>query len=188
MAEHTDLITVVILVSDDVEYEPSVEGHETELPRLWRVFRNVSYHHPTIIAAKSVLPFEIEEAVGVPIVIDRWPNRGPLSGVMSAMREARTPWVFACSAKRTSIDDAFIERLWHYWHPGDEALVATRDADNHDEIAPYASLYRREPFMREGMKQLIDNDGDIRHLIPKLKTRYVPVGPEGLFAERAANP
>lgn len=187
MAEHTSLITVVILVSDDVTYEPSVSGHATPIPRLWEVFRNVSYHHPTVIAAKHALPFEIEEAVGTPVIIDHWPNRGPLSGVMTAMRDVRTPWVFACSARRISIDDEFIERLWRHWHPGDEALVATRDDDNHEVIAPYASLYRREPFVREGMKQLIGNDGEIRHLIPKLRTRYVPIGREGLFAERDAD-
>ena len=188
MPEHTSLISVVILVSDPVTYEPSVDGHPSELPRLWEVFRNVSYHHPTVIAAKKALPFEIEEAVGIPVVIDHWPNRGPLSGLMSGMREVRSPWVFACSARRTSVNDEFIERLWHYWHPGDEALVATRDDDNHDTIAPYASLYRREPFMREGMRHLIENDGEIRHVIPSLRTRYVPMGRDGLFAEREARP
>lgn len=188
MPEHNNLISVVLLVSDEVTYEPSVRGHNSELPRLWEVFRNVSYHHPTVIAAKHALPFELDEAVGVPVVIDHWPDRGPLSGVMSGMREVRTPWVFACSAKRTSVDDAFIERLWHYWHPGDEALIATRDDDEHSVIAPYASLYRREAFMREGMKQLIDHDGEIRHVIPKLRARYVPIGRDGLFAEREANP
>jgi molybdopterin-guanine dinucleotide biosynthesis protein A len=188
MAEHTNLISVVLLVSDDVTYEPSVPGHHSELPRMWQVFRNFSNHYPTVIAAKHALPFEIDEAVGVPVVIDHWPNRGPLSGVLSGMREVRSPWVFACSAKRSSIDDHLIDRLWHYRHPGDEALVAALDHDNHDTIAPYASLYRREPFMREGMKQLIDHDDEIRHLIPKLRTRYVPIGREGLFAEREANP
>ena len=188
MADHTPLISVIILVSDEVHYEPSTTAHHTDLPRLWQVYRNVSYHHPTIIAAKEALPFEIDEAIGVPVVIDHWPNRGPLSGIISGMREVSTPWVFACSAKRLSIDDAHIHRLWNYWHPGDEALVACRDEGNHDTIAPYASMYRREPFLRLAMPQLIAGDGEIRHVIPKLKTRYVPFGPEGLFAEREANP
>jgi len=188
MPEHTALITVVILVSDEVTYLPSTPAHHTELPKLWQVYRNVSYHHPTVIAAKEALPFEIDEAIGAPVIIDHWPNRGPLSGLVSGMREVHSPWVFACSAKRVSIDDAFIERLWHYWHPGDEALVACRDENNHDVIAPYASLYRREAFMKLAMGQLIAGDGEIRHVIPKLRTRYVPMGREGLFAEREANP
>ncbi len=188
MPEHTPLITVVILVSDEVHYEPSTAAHHTELPRLWQVYRNVSYHHPTIIASKEALPFEIDEAIGVPVVIDHWPNRGPLSGIVSGMREVRTPWVFACSARRLSINDAHIHRLWNYWHPGDEALVACVEDTDREHIAPYASLYRREPFLRVAMPQLIAGDGEIRHVIPKLRTRYVPFGREGLFAEREAHP
>jgi molybdopterin-guanine dinucleotide biosynthesis protein A len=188
MAEHTNLITVIILVSDEVVYDPSTSAHQTELPRVWQVYRNVSYHHPTVIAAKEALPFEIDEAIGAPVIIDHWPNRGPLSGIVSAAREVRTPWIFACSARRLSVDEAFIQRLWHHWHPGDEALIAARDADDHEHIAPYASLYRREPFLREAMDALIGHDNEIRHLIPKLRARYVPIGHDGLFAEREANP
>ena len=53
---------------------------------------------------------------------------------------------------------------------------------NAKRLEPLASLYRREAFLREGMPVLLGGDGALRLVIDRLKTTFVAVRDERIFA------
>jgi molybdopterin-guanine dinucleotide biosynthesis protein A len=152
-----------------------------DVPMLVRVFRNVSPAGETWLSTKGDLPLEIAEQIDAPQVVDRWPLRGPLSGLLSTMNAMRTTWVFAVAGDAPFVDAAFVATLATRIAPEVEAIVPMHDA-NAKRLEPLASLYRREAFLREGMPVLLGGDGALRLVIDRLKTTFVPVRDEKVFA------
>jgi molybdopterin-guanine dinucleotide biosynthesis protein A len=152
-----------------------------DVPMLVRVFRNVSPAGETWLSTKGELPAEIAEQIEAPQVVDRWPLRGPLSGLLSTMNAMRTTWVFAVAGDAPFVDAAFVATLAARIAPEVEAIVPMHDA-NAKRLEPLASLYRREAFLREGMPVLLGGDGALRLVIDRLKTTFVPVRDETVFA------
>ncbi len=157
-----------------------------DVPMLVRVYRNVSPGRETWISTKGALPAEIDAALDVPMVVDRWTRRGPLSGLLSTMSEMRTEWVFACAGDAPFVDAAFIDQLAaHIAFDADAGPVASTAPEleavvpAHDEtgrrIEPLAALYRREAFLREGLPVLLAGEGALRLVIDRLRTKFVPV-------------
>jgi molybdopterin-guanine dinucleotide biosynthesis protein A len=151
-----------------------------ELPMLVRVYRNVSPGRTTWLSTKGPLPPELAAHIDAPQVVDRWPLRGPLSGLLSTLSEMRTEWVFAVAGDAPFVDAAFIDGLEASIAPQFEAIVPMHD-DEKQRIEPLAALYRREAFLREGMPVLLGGDGALRLVIDRLKTRFVPVRERRVF-------
>ncbi len=145
-----------------------------DVPMLVRVYRNVSPGRPTWISTKGALPPEIDAALDVPMVVDRWPLRGPLSGLLSTMGAMSTEWVFACAGDAPFVDAAFVDRLAAHAAPELDAVVPAH-ADDARRIEPLAALYRREAFLREGLPVLRGGQGALRLVIDRLRTKFVPV-------------
>lgn len=152
-----------------------------DVPMLVRVFRNVSPGRETWLSTKGPLPETIAAHVDAPQVVDRWPLRGPLSGLLSTLSEMRAEWVFAVAGDAPFVDAAFIDRLEAHAGPNVDAVVPMHD-DGARRIEPLAALYRREAFLREGMPVLLGGDGALRLVVDRLRTRYVPVRDEAAFA------
>ncbi len=152
-----------------------------DVPMLARVYRNVSAGRETWLSTKGPLPPEVAALVDAPQVVDRWPLRGPLSGLLSTLSEMRTEWVFAVAGDAPFVDAAFIDRLETFVAPQFEAIVPMHENDA-KRIEPLSALYRREAFLREGMPVLLGGDGFLRLVIDRLKTRFVPVKDERTFA------
>lgn len=148
------------------------------VPMLVRVFNNVGGQRATYISVKGALPPEIDAALPVPMVVDRWVARGPLAGLLSTMSEMSTKLVFAVAGDAPFIDTAFIEALAAHYHEGDEAVVP-RHAGG---IEPLAALYDRVAFIREGSPILHEGNGTLRLVIEKLAHRFVPFEDPGIFA------
>ena len=140
-----------------------------DVPMLVRVYRNVSRGRETWLSTKGPLAPEIAEHVTAPQVIDRWPLRGPLSGLLSTLSEMRTEWVFAIAGDAPFVDAAFIDRLAAYVGPQHDAIVPMHDDAAARRIEPLAALYRREAFLREGMPVLLGGDGALRLVIDRLR-------------------
>lgn len=166
-----------------------------DVPMLVRVYRNVSPGRETWISTKGALPAEIDAALDVPMVVDRWTRRGPLSGLLSTLSEMRTEWVFACAGDAPFVDAAFVDALAaHVADAADLADAAVSDAapeleavvPAHDatgrRIEPLAALYRREAFLREGLPVLLAGEGALRLVIDRLRTKFVPVPNERALA------
>jgi molybdopterin-guanine dinucleotide biosynthesis protein A len=151
-----------------------------ELPMLVRVYRNVSPGRATWLSTKGPLAPELAAQIDAPQVVDRWPLRGPLSGLLSTLNEMRAEWVFAVAGDAPFVDAAFIDSLEATIAPQYEAIVPMHD-DERRRIEPLAALYRREAFLREGMPVLLGGEGALRLVIDRLKTRFVPVREHRVF-------
>lgn len=151
-----------------------------DLPMLVRVFRNVSPGRATWLATKGPLAPEIDALIDAPQVIDRWPLRGPLSGLISTMSEMRSEWVFAVAGDAPFVDAAFVDSLAAHIAPNLDAVIPLHD-QGEKRIEPLAALYRREAFLREGMPVLLGGKFALRLVIDRLKVRFVPVRDERPF-------
>jgi molybdopterin-guanine dinucleotide biosynthesis protein A len=176
MPDDTAAVTVIILAGGEATRLPGKLYLDTgDMPMLVRVFRNVTAGYPAVISCKGPLPPPIAAQIDVPAVVDRWPLRGPLSGLLSTMSEVRTPYVFACAGDAPFIDAAFVDMLARRRRPADEAIVPRRTDDGRVRIEPLAALYDREAFLREGLPVLLAGDGALRLVIDRLRTRYIDV-------------
>jgi molybdopterin-guanine dinucleotide biosynthesis protein A len=151
-----------------------------DVPMLVRVYRNVSPGRETWLSTKGPLPEALAGHIDATQVVDRWPLRGPLSGLVSTFSEMRAEWVFAVAGDAPLVDAAFIDRLEAHLAPEYDAIVPLRE--DTQRIEPLAALYRREAFVREGMPVLVGGEGALRLVIDRLRTRYVPVRDEVAFA------
>lgn len=182
MPERSSDVTVVVLAGGDATRLPGKllldAGH---VPLVVRCYRNVSPGRPTVLSCKETLPPEVDALLDAPAVIDRWPARGPLSGLLSTMSEVRTPWVFAVGGDAPFIDAAFIDALEARIEPGDEAIVPRRTHGGATQVEPLAALYDRRAYLREGLPVLLSGDRALRTVIGRLQTRYVDVDDERIF-------
>ena len=152
-----------------------------DVPMLVRVYRNVSPGRDTWLSTKGPLPDAIAAHVDAPQVVDRWPLRGPLSGLLSTLSEMRTEWVFAVAGDAPFVDSAFVERLEACVTPQYDAIVPMHD-EHAKRIEPLTALYRRDAFLREGLPVLLGGEGKMRLVIDRLRTRFFPVKDERMFA------
>ena len=152
-----------------------------EVPMLVRVVRNVRGERPVWLSVKGPLPEELDALLDAPRVQDRWALRGPLSGLLSTFDAMDAEWVFACAGDAPFLTAVFVDRLAAYASPDLEAVVPAHD-DEGRRIEPLAALYRREAFLREGLPLLESGQGALRLVIDRLKTRFVRVDDERIFA------
>jgi molybdopterin-guanine dinucleotide biosynthesis protein A len=177
MAERSALVTAIVLAGGEATRFPGKLYMDAgDLPLIVRVYRNVSDGRATLISCKGALPYEIDLLIDAPAVVDRWPMRGPLSGLLSTISEVHTPWVFAAAGDAPFLDAALIDRLEACIEPGDEAIVPRRMRDGEPQFEPLAALYHAEAFMREGLPVLLGGRGSLRAVIEGLRTRYVDMG------------
>lgn len=144
-----------------------------------RVFRNVSAGRETFISCKGTFPAEIDADLPCPMVVDRWPLRGPLAGMLSTMHEMRSPYVFAVAGDAPFVTSAFVDRLAGRLRPGDEAVVPRHSG----QIEPLAAIYERAAYLRTGMPTLLGGQGALRLVLDKLNVNFVELEEdERLFA------
>jgi molybdopterin-guanine dinucleotide biosynthesis protein A len=183
MPDTPPAVTVIVLAGGEATRFPGKLYMDAgDLPLLVRVYRNSGAGRPTLISCKGALPYEIDLLIDAPAVVDRWPMRGPLSGLLSTMSEVRTPWVFAVAGDAPFVDAAFIDRLEAQIQPGDEAIVPRHMRDGQLEIEPLAALYRCEAFLREGLPMLSGGHGSLHMVIDRLNARFVDIADERIFA------
>jgi molybdopterin-guanine dinucleotide biosynthesis protein A len=183
MHEPAPRVTVILLAGGEAKRLPGKLFMDAgDLPLVVRVYRNVCAGRPTLLSCKGALPYEIDMLIDAPAVVDRWPLRGPLSGLLSTMSEVRTPWVFAVAGDAPFVDAAFIDALEARIEPGDEAIVPRNVRAGEPQIEPLAALYARDAFLREGLPVLTGGDGSLRALIERLQTHFVDVDDERMFA------
>ena len=183
MPDRSPDLSVIVLAGGEATRLPGKLSLDAgELPMLARVFRNVSTGRATTISGKAPLSYELERFIDAPVVLDRWPLRGPLSGLLSTMSAIATPWVFAVAGDAPFVDAAFIDDLERRIEPCDEAIVPRRVRDGRPQLEPLAALYQRTAFLREGLPLLLSGSGALRMVIERLNARYVDVTDERVFA------
>jgi molybdopterin-guanine dinucleotide biosynthesis protein A len=177
MPERSSVAGVVVLAGGEAKRLPGKLFLDAgDLPLLVRVFRNVSAGRETVLSCNGALPYEIDLLIEAPAVVDRWPQRGPLSGLLSAMNVMHAPWAFAVAGDAPFVDAAFIDRLEALIEPGDEAIVPRRTRDGKTHVEPLAALYLRDAFVREGLPILSGGNGAMHAVVERLNARYVEIG------------
>jgi molybdopterin-guanine dinucleotide biosynthesis protein A len=170
-------IGVVILAGGEATRLPNkLELAAGDVPMLVRVYRNVSPGRRTYVSCKGGFPPELEALLDCPMVVDRWPRRGPLGGLLTTMEVMPTPLVFAVAGDAPFVDAAFIDRLAAAFQSDDEAVVPVRSRDGGEQMEPLAALYDRLAFLREGSETFFRGDASLVGTIARLRARRFPVG------------
>jgi molybdopterin-guanine dinucleotide biosynthesis protein A len=146
--------------------EASLDGE----PLLARVYRHVRDIAPTTIAARDTFSGALDALLDCPIVVDRWPDRGPLGGLLSAAREINAARIFALAGDAPLVTARIVDTLIAAWQDGDEAVVPEHDG----RLEPLAALYDREALLREGWANLHGEDRSMHALLARLRVRRVP--------------
>jgi len=149
-----------------------------DLPMLVRVFRNVCGARSVYISCNASFPAKLDAQLPCPMVVDRWPVRGPLSGMVSTMSEMKERFAFVVAGDAPYINAPFIDFLAASHHSGDEAVVPRHPSG----IEPLAALYDRVAFLREGFSLLRSGEGAPRQVIERLNTRYIDLDDDAMFA------
>lgn len=170
---------IVILAGGEAKRLPNkLELSAGALPIIAHVFNNVRAAGPVHISSNTTFSSEIDALLACPMVVDRWPKRGPLSGLISTMNEMTTKFVFAVAGDAPFVDAAFIARLASQWRVGDEAVVPRHGAN----IEPLAALYDRAAFVRHGVPILLNGNAALRTVVDRLNTRFVTIEDTSIFA------
>jgi len=143
-----------------------------------RVHRNLSGRYPTYLACDALGAPDLRRILDAPIIVDRWMRRGPLSGILSAMDEIATHWVFVAPGDAPFLDASFVDRLAAYTVEEVEAIVPRRAVGGRSMIEPLVAIYSRSAFLREGLPLFAAGVGSPRPVIERLRTRYVDVHDE----------
>jgi molybdopterin-guanine dinucleotide biosynthesis protein A len=144
------------------------------LPLVVRTYRNVAAAREVFISSKATFRPDIDALLDAPLVIDRWPRRGPLAGLVATMGHMRSRFVCAVAADAPLVDDALLVTLEGEHREGDEAVVPAHGAGALQRLEPLAALYDRLAFMREGFAALRYGRGGVIDVVGRLRARIVP--------------
>ena len=145
-----------------------------DVPLVARVYRNFSQPaRETFVACNRTFAPELDVLLPVPAVIDRWPRRGPLGGMLTAMGRMRSRYVFAVAGDAPFVTPDLLDKLLAELRPGDEAIVPERREEAEPILEPLAALYDRSAFLREGLPVLRGGRGALRLVIRRLRARFV---------------
>ncbi len=141
-----------------------------DVPMIVRVYRNLGQNRTTFVSCAGTFPPEIDALLPVPMVVDRKPGRGPLSGLFTTIATMPSRFVFAVAGDAPLVDEALVQRLLGAYEPGDEAIVPRH---HETQIEPLAAIYERSAFLRAATEELRDGAASLRAVIARLRTRYV---------------
>jgi len=178
MAERPEIGVVILAGGGATRLPKKLELEAGGVPMLVRVYRNVSTGRKTYISCAGSFSPQIDALLDCPMVVDRWPRRGPLGGLVTTMEVIDTPLVFAVAGDAPFIEAGFIDRLAGAWQPGDEAVVPVHPGKARKRLEPLASLYDRAAFLREGTQALASGDDSLHATVERMRIREFPISRE----------
>jgi molybdopterin-guanine dinucleotide biosynthesis protein A len=171
-----DVTTVILAGGRATRLPGKLELPVAGEPLLAHVYHQLRGAAPVVIAAAGTFSPSLDAALDCPLVVDRWPGRGPLAGLLSASSEIATPWIFAVAGDAPHVTPVVLQTLLDSRHDGDEAVVSEHDG----RLEPLASLYRRDALEREGHDVLHEGKASMHALLDRLRVRRVTM-PADLF-------
>ncbi len=171
---------VVILAGGEASRLPGkLELDAGGLPLILRVFRNVRAAGPVYVSASRSFPPDIDMALDCPIIIDRWPRRGPLAGLYSALEYVREPRVFVVAGDAPHVDASVASELAAAWEPGVQAVVPE---NRQGRLEPLCALYERAAFLNAAGPILRAESGGVAAVVERLRAKRVRLTDERVFA------
>lgn len=149
------------------------------VPLLVRVYRNVREIGPVYVSAAGGFPKPIDAALECPIVVDRWPRRGPLAalyGVLGAVRERR---VFVVAGDAPFVGAATAVELDAAWEPHTRAVVPVNPQGH---LEPLCALYDRIALLDAARAALLAGSGAVAAAVERLGAKRVRLSNERVFA------
>jgi molybdenum cofactor guanylyltransferase len=164
-----DLAIVILAGGRATRFPGKLEATLEGEPLLARVYRHVRDIAPTLVAGRDTFSGALDALLDCPIVVDRWPNRGPLGGLLSAAHETGATRIFAVAGDAPLVTANIVQTLLAAWQDGDEAAVPEHDG----QLEPLAALYDREALMREAWECIRGDDFSMHALLARLRVRRV---------------
>jgi len=130
-----------------------------------------------LISVRSPLPAELSALIPARAIEDRYPDGGPLGGLLSAAHEVRTPLFFAAAADLPRIDAEFVDRLEQRYDAcaaeqrARPAATIPRHADG--RLEPLAALYDTAEFIRGARAALERGERKVTAAIAGRRVAYV---------------
>jgi molybdenum cofactor guanylyltransferase len=164
-----DLAIVILGGGRATRFPGKLEAMLDGEPLLARVYRRVRGIAPTMIAGRDTFSSDLDALLDCPIVVDRWPDRGPLGGLLSAASETAASRIFVVAGDAPLVTEELVNVLLAALEDGDEAVVPEHDG----RLEPLVALYDREALMREAWECLHGEDLSMHALLARLRVRRV---------------
>lgn len=164
-----DLAIVILAGGRATRFPGKLEASLDGEPLLARVYHHVREVAPTMIAGRDTFSGALDALLDCPIVVDRWPDRGPLGGLLSAAYATSATRIFALAGDAPLVTADIVLTLRNEWQDGDEAVVPEHDG----QVQPLAALYDRQALLREAWDVLRSDDRSMHALLARLRVRRV---------------
>ncbi|HLI96400.1 MAG TPA: molybdenum cofactor guanylyltransferase [Candidatus Baltobacteraceae bacterium] len=179
MARSDAPLGVVILAGGEASRLP----HKLELPAggvplVLRVYRGVRDVGPVWICASGTFPEQIDCELDCPVIVDRWPRRGPLAALYHALPYVRAKRVFVVAADAPYVDGGVAAELASAWEPEIEAVVPL---NRHDRLEPLCALYDRAALLNAARAVLSQGSGGVAAAVECLAAKRVQLSNERVF-------
>lgn len=173
-------IGVVILAGGQASRLPGkLELDAGGMALIVRVYRNVRAVGPAYVSAAGGFPPEIDRELACPIIVDRWPRRGPLAGLFSVLPHVREPRVFVVAGDAPFVEAGTAGELAASWEPGLQAVVPV---NAQGRLEPLCALYDRAAMLEAARTVLAHGSGGVAAAVERLHAKRVRLSNERVFA------
>lgn len=180
MDRPNEAIGVVILAGGEASRLPGkLELDAGGIPLLLRVYRNVRQIGPVYVSAAGGFPEQIDRALECPVILDRWPRRGPLAALYSALEFVRERRVFVVAGDAPFVDSATAAELAAAWEAGIAAVVPV---NVQGRLEPLCALYDRAALLEAARTVLAGGSGGVAAAVERLPGKRVRLSNERVFA------
>lgn len=173
-------VGVVLLAGGQASRLPGkLELDAGGVPLLLRVYGNVRAAGPVYVSAAGGFPGTIDRALDCPIIVDRWPHRGPLAALDNILPHVREPRVFVVAGDAPFVTAEVAAELATAWEPGLQAVVPV-NAGGH--LEPLCALYDRAALLAAAREVLAQGSGGVAAAVERLHAKRVRLSNERVFA------
>ncbi len=173
-------VAVVILAGGEATRLPGkLEIDAGGTPLILRVYHSVRGAGPVYVSARGSFDPQIDAALECPIVVDRWPRRGPLAGLYSTLEYVREPRVFVTAADAPFVNAGVAAELCSLWEEGIQAVVPI---NREGRLEPLCALYDRLAFLEAAGSVLREGSGGVAAAVERLRSKRVRLPDESVFA------
>lgn len=175
----SDLAVVILAGGEATRLPGKLEIDAGGLPLILRAYRNVREAGSVYVSARGSFPAEIDAALECPIIIDRWPRRGPLAALCSTLEHVREPRVFVTAADAPFVTAEVAAELCCLWEPGVQAVVPV---NAEGRLEPLCALYDRLALQQAANSVLREGSGGVAAAVERLRSKRVRLSDERVFS------
>jgi len=175
----SDLGVVILAGGEATRLPDKLEIDAGGTPLILRVYQNVRAAGPVYVSARGSFGADIDAALECPLIIDRWPRRGPLAALYSTLEYVREPRVFVTAADAPFVTADVAAELCSLWEPGIQAVVPV---NREGHLEPLCALYDRAALVEAAGAVLREGSGGVATAVERLRSKRVRLSEERVFA------